>query len=151
MKPERGFTLLELLVVLVLVVLIATVAVPGFAQLIEGNRITSTTNSLVGLLNYARAEAIRMGRTVSVVPVGGDYANGVAAQVGGNTLREIEAPSGSISISMSAGAAMTFRGNGLSGQNAEVNYQVCAGSGSRGNLIRVTVGGQIRSEALTCP
>lgn len=151
MKYSRGFTLVELLVTLVVLAIVLGFAVPSFQNMVESNRVTSTTNSLVGLLNYARTEAMRYGRTVSVVPVGGSYANGMAAQIDGNDLRVIEGQSGSVQIAMTQGSAMGFRGNGLSSQSAEINYQICGTSGSRGSLVRVGVGGQIRSESLTCP
>src|SRR5690554_7277852 len=151
MKYSRGFTLIELMIVLALLAIVATVALPGFTNLIESSRITSTTNSLVGLLNFARSEAIRHGRTIAVVPIGGDYANGVAVQVGGGDLRTIEGPPGNLTIAMTAGAALSFRANGLSGQPNDVSYQVCGESGNRGTQITVTQGGQIRSESVVCP
>ncbi len=151
MKYSRGFTLIELMIVLALLAIVATVALPGFTNLIESSRITSTTNSLVGLLNFARSEAIRHGRTIAVVPIGGDYANGVAVQVGGGDLRTIEGPPGNLTIAMTAGAALSFRANGLSGQANDVSYQVCGESGNRGTQITVTQGGQIRSESVVCP
>lgn len=148
MSRLRGFSLIELLVVIGLVAIAASVAVPAFSDLIERNRVTSTTNSVVGLLNYARAEALRRGRTVDVVSIGDDYEGGMAVEFGGNALRVIEPPPRGVTVS---GTDIRFRGNGLSGVGAEITYQVCGQSGSSGSLVRVTQAGQIRSEPLACP
>jgi len=151
MKYSRGFTLVELLVTLAVLAVVLGFGVPSFQNMVESNRVTSVTNSLVGLLNYARAEAMRHGRAVSVVPVDGSYANGVAAQIDGNDLRVIEGKNGSVTIAMTQGSALGFRANGLSNQSSEINYRICGTSGNRGTLVRVGQGGQIRSESLTCP
>ena len=151
MKTLHGFTLVELIVVVALVAIIATVAVPNFAQLIESNRVTSHANSVVGAMSYARAEAVRRGQTVAVVPVGGDYANGLSVQAGGGELRRVEPPPTSITLAMTNGAAMTFRANGMSGQNVEIRYRVCGDPGSDGTLISVSLGGQVRTADTVCP
>jgi len=151
MRYSRGFTLVELLVTLAVLAIVLGFAVPSFQNMVESNRVTSTTNNLVGLLNYARAEAMRYGRTVAVVPVDGDYAKGVAVQVGGKDLRVIEGSRGTVTIAMAQGAALGFRGNGLSNQSNEINYRICGTAGRSGSLVRVGIGGQIRSESLTCP
>lgn len=151
MNTPRGFTLIELIVVVALVAIIAAVAVPNFNQLVESNRVTSHTNSVVGAMSYARAEAVRRGQTVAVVPVGGDYANGLSVQAGGGELRTVEPPPNSITLAMTSGAAMTFRANGMSGQNVEVRYLVCGDPGSDGTQITVTLGGQVRTADAVCP
>lgn len=59
MRRARGFTLLELLVVLVVVVIMASVAVPGFQRTIAVNRMAADFNAVLTGLNYARSEAIK--------------------------------------------------------------------------------------------
>ena len=51
-QVQKGFTLIELMIVVTLVAIIATVAVPSFQGLVESNRQKSTTNSVLGLLNF---------------------------------------------------------------------------------------------------
>ena len=63
---EDGFTLVELLVTLALLVVVLTVAVPSFVNFVKNNRLTAATNNLVTSLTYARAEAIRRGKAVTV-------------------------------------------------------------------------------------
>ncbi|MEM9101483.1 MAG: GspH/FimT family pseudopilin [Pseudomonadota bacterium] len=63
-KYTHGFTFLELLIVLAIAAIVTTVAVPGFKTAIDNSELTSTTNELIGTLNYARIEAIKRGQPV---------------------------------------------------------------------------------------
>ena len=58
---SAGFTLIELMVTLAIAAILLTVGVPNFREFIERNRISSTTNMLVGALQLARSEAIKRG------------------------------------------------------------------------------------------
>lgn len=61
-----GFTLLELMVTLTIAAILLTVGVPGLTTFIANNRMVGQVNSMVGLLNAARVEAIAQRRTVTV-------------------------------------------------------------------------------------
>lgn len=78
MNRIKGFTLIELMVVLALVAIIATIAVPSFNSLIRHNRLESQAEELNSLLQYARSEAlIRKVRTrVEIDTVTGDITVG---------------------------------------------------------------------------
>lgn len=152
MQRQKGFTLIELLVVLMIVAIIATIALPNFSRIIENNRITTVSNDLVGLLSYSRAEAIRRGANVTI---GGDLVNGLNVLSNGNSLRELDMPGGSISITITAGSTDTliFSNRGMV-QTAGLarTYRVCGSAGSQGVDIVVTAGGQVRSsQGPTCP
>lgn len=59
-KPlARGFTLIELMVVIAIVAIVSLVALPNFQQLIRSNRVATQTNEMVASLSLARTEAIR--------------------------------------------------------------------------------------------
>jgi len=56
-KSTKGFSLLELLVTLGIASVAATIAVPNFTAMVQNNRIKSTTNHIIGSLQFARQTA----------------------------------------------------------------------------------------------
>ena len=66
MKRDYGFTLVELMVTLVIAAILLTAGVPSFTTLIKNNRLTTSTNELVGALTLARSEAVKRGLRVTV-------------------------------------------------------------------------------------
>ncbi len=151
-----GFTLIELVIVLALVAILATVAVPSFNRLVDSNRLTGATNDLIGVVTFARSEAIRYGRSVTVSPrtvtVAGaavtSYENGAEVAVGSDQLR-VTSPAAT-GISISDPGSFSFRGNGLA--TSSVTLKVC-NSASEGREVNVSLGGQVRvvSVGVTCP
>lgn len=57
----RGFTLLELMVVLAIVAILAMLAAPSFTRLIQANTISSVVNTFLADMRYARSESTRRG------------------------------------------------------------------------------------------
>ena len=66
MRNQRGFTLLELIIVITIAALLVTMAVPGYQSLILRNRMSTAANELTSALNLARSEAIRRNRSTVV-------------------------------------------------------------------------------------
>ena len=58
MRPQRGFTLLELLVVISVLAILVGIGVPGLRELLLNNRQAGAVNELVAALQLARSEAI---------------------------------------------------------------------------------------------
>lgn len=61
MHKSRGFTLIELMIVIAVVAILTTLAAPSFKQLIQSNTMSSNVNSFLADMRYARSEAIRRG------------------------------------------------------------------------------------------
>lgn len=61
-------TLIELLVAIALVALITAIGIPSYQSITTSSRMASELNSLVGDLQYARAEAVKRGQNVTVCP-----------------------------------------------------------------------------------
>lgn len=64
MSKSRGFTLLEVLVVIAIVGILVGLAAPSFKSMIQSSTMTSTVNTFLADMRYARSEAIRRGGRV---------------------------------------------------------------------------------------
>lgn len=62
----RGFTLLELLVVLLIASLAVSLVGPAFQRLMPGLQLEAETRELMALLRHARSQAILSGRRVAI-------------------------------------------------------------------------------------
>jgi type IV fimbrial biogenesis protein FimT len=65
-RPQQGFTVLELMIVIVVMAILAVIAVPNLRTALQNNRLTTQTNDLVTAFQLARSEAVKRGRPVSV-------------------------------------------------------------------------------------
>jgi prepilin-type N-terminal cleavage/methylation domain-containing protein len=63
---SRGFTLVEVMVVITISVILVAMALPSFRTMIRSNEISSATNTLVAGLDLARSEAIRRNTVVTM-------------------------------------------------------------------------------------
>jgi type IV fimbrial biogenesis protein FimT len=64
--PQRGFTIIELLITMVLAGVLMSLAVPSFNNFVASSRLMDQTNSLVAALSFARSESIKRNATIFV-------------------------------------------------------------------------------------
>ncbi len=65
-RARCGFTLVEMIMTMAIAAILLTIAIPSFRYVTNSNRIAGELNGLLGDLQFARAEAIKEGRTVTV-------------------------------------------------------------------------------------
>lgn len=63
---NRGFSLVELLVTIAVASIFIAVAIPGFHSIRQNNQAVTLSNNVSAGLVYARSEAIKRGRSVSI-------------------------------------------------------------------------------------
>lgn len=66
----RGFSMVELMVVLSIATILLTIGIPSFRSFIQTQRITTTVNDFFAAINLTRSEAIQRGARVDLVPLG---------------------------------------------------------------------------------
>lgn len=74
---HRGFTIIELLVVVVLIAVMLAIAVPSLASFVANYRVTTATNDFLQGITMTRIEALKRGRFVDMIPkTPGDWKSG---------------------------------------------------------------------------
>jgi len=156
MNKQSGFTLIELMVVISILAILLGIGVPSFRATIEGNRITTVANDLVGALQFARSEAVKRGTNVTLcssndqATCSGGWVNGWVARNEAAVapepvlLRVWPAAREGVVI---AGGAVEF--NALGGVTTARCFQVTLGALQR--FVGVGAAGRIASSPVACP
>jgi len=132
----KGFTLVELMIVLAIAGIVMAAAVPSFKDMIVRNRIATQTNEFLLALNLARSEALRVSGTVSVqaaAPATGNrFGGGWCVVIGnpgncsGTLLRSFPALAGLTTLDSVEGLnAIPFNSLGGLGTTAIQNIDLC--------------------------
>lgn len=66
-RKIRGFTLIELMIIIALLAIVISIAVPNFTQFIRNNNVQAKADELNSFLHYARAQAIATRKPYEVV------------------------------------------------------------------------------------
>lgn len=83
---QRGFTLIELMVVLTIAVVMFGIGMPSFKSLLAGQRVKVLTGSFVRDAVWAQSEAINRRKEVSITAEPGGWANGWTIKQGAMVL-----------------------------------------------------------------
>lgn len=167
-RHSRGFTLIELMVTVAIAIIIATVGIPSFRSLMEGQRIKTASFDIVAMLTLARSEAIKRNTNVTATPAGNNWGQGwvVTTQLGTTpvTLSQQSAmASGTITVTcFQGGAAQTscapiiYSNSGRLAPGSQpqaiqlLTSAVSAGSPNQSRCITIDLSGRPMSKKGTC-
>lgn len=82
-QTSKGFTLVELMVVIAVVAILAVVAMPSYRELMDNYRVRKAGEDVVSLISSARSGAVKLHREVNV-----SFTDGASWCVGANAAAE---------------------------------------------------------------
>jgi len=85
---NKGFSLIEVLVVLAIAAIVATAGYASYSALVGSSSARSDASSLASLFNYARSQAILRNQAVTVTTTG-NWSGAKTVTVNGNQIRSV--------------------------------------------------------------
>jgi len=116
LSRARGFTIIELMIVITILAIFIMLAAPSMGNLVRDQRIKTATGDVYATLAFARSEALKRNTNVAVIPTSGDWAGGwhIEKTDDGTVLKNQDALEG-ISVTQADGSnigTVTYRGDG---------------------------------------
>lgn len=166
----KGFTVIELMVVLVILVVLIALAAPSMRTFIVSNRLTSQANDLIASLSLARSEAAARGINVSVCAAAGaatcassgvsdwnvgyivwvDTNNNSSIDSGETILKYTPALEGSSTLAASFSTSkLAYRAWGGIVGNAALTFTLCSPGMTNGRQISVPITGRAMVTKIT--
>lgn len=122
-KISKGFTLVEMMVVIAILGILLTVVIPSFKSMIHNQRVKSASFELFTSLTLARSEAIKRNRDVTITPTTtGSWESGWSIAEGSTILRNQAAISG-VAVS-GAPASVTYKRTGRISNTTSPAFQL---------------------------
>jgi type IV fimbrial biogenesis protein FimU len=122
LSSMRGFTLIELMIILILLSIVVGIAIPNMTRLIRNHQIETQAQTLNSLLQLARTEAVLRRSSVELSNTGNDW----SVSANGQTLRtETFDPEQATIASSQSPTSITFLFNGSATPSPTPTFVIC--------------------------
>jgi type IV fimbrial biogenesis protein FimT len=102
---KRGFTLIELIVVIAILAVVAALGGPSFRDFIATQRIRNAASDLLADMMLARSEALRRNGLVTVRASNSSWTNGWTIVAGAETVKQRSLPASTLTVSPASGSS----------------------------------------------
>lgn len=147
--PLRGFSMVELMVVVAIVAVLASVAAPSFRSLIADQRVKAAAGELHASLTLARSEAMKRSASVTLAPKSSSWVNGwqIPHPTKANVFLEDHPAVSTVAIT-GGPASVVYQSSGRLNANAQVNFTLASTGTTTKRCISIDLSG--RPSVKTC-
>lgn len=144
MTRSKGFTLVELMIVIVLLGIVASIAVPNFVHFIQNNQVQAKADEASRLLQYARSQAVSKRTSYQVLLGNNEWTVGPANTNDAERKLEINSVQAAVSHNLpGTPPSLIFNGNGTASEAAA--FTVCRdGKAENGFYLAVRPSGLVK-------
>lgn len=160
MRTCKGFTLIELMVTITVLAILVGIAIPSFRNIIDNNRSLALAQEGQAALQYARSEAVKRKRNVTICRSvnktacenGTDWSVGwLVREVGGDILKVGDAATGMTVSGPSNGVVFQSSGMAAAAANFSFATSICTTTVGSKRAVSVSLTGSASITNPGCP
>lgn len=147
---NRGFTIVELMIVVAIVAILAALAGPSFRELMAMMRVKTAATDIHLSLMRARSEAIKRNTNVTIATASGGWTAGWAISDGTTTVENHGAISGG-AVSISGVSPITYSPNGrAAAATTPIQISLSSSDTTTARCVTISLSGQPTIKGGSC-